>query len=690
MAQTTRATLLALLAIGAAPALAAPSPAMAADAVSFTRTTVPLPGSGVGTESGLAVGDFDADGRADVAVSLGSGDLSILLQDAAGGFAHAAGSPRAIGASYAGPMKAADLDHDGHLDLVALQSRETGATVAVLRGAGDGTFAAAETIAVPGGAGTMALGDVDRDGELDLVTGTTLSGGGRMVVQRGEGDGGFGAPLSLDVALDGLYPSGIALADLDGDGDLDAAVAHLFVPDGVVTVLRGDGAGGFARSAGGPFDIGSATLALSAGDLDGDGRTDLAAPVIPPSGDTRSATPGVLLGNGDGSFRAGPVGSFVTPPELNPASTFALPLGDLDGDGRLDAGLPVSQAQGLWPLLGDGAGGFQPGTAAPVPAASTVTAGAIADVDGDDRLDVLLTSISSPRLVVLVNDGEPAIDVPAALALGTRQLGDPPASATVRIDNPGDHGLRVASLTLGGAAAGDFSASGCGEWPIPAGGGCDVTVTFAPQTAGERTATLTIASDAPAAPTTTIALSGVGTAPPDDGGRRDGGGDGRDGGGDGRAGDGGAGGGGGGGGGAGGGGGGAGGGGAGGSGGGAGGNGTPGGRAAALTVTVRPARATLAAGRRLRIVAIVRNRGGAAARGVRLCPRASARALRAGRCAGLGTIAAGRSTRRAVTVTLGRSARAGRRLVLALATRASGVRPASARVVVTVARPKRR
>jgi FG-GAP-like repeat len=668
MTRTIRATATAALAL-AAVAAAAPAGAGA----TFSRRTITLPGSGVGTESGLGLGDFDEDGRTDVAVALPSGDLSILLRDDAGGYAHAAGSPRALGASYGGPLKVADVNRDGHQDLVVLQAGAAGSVVTVLRGDGHGGFGNATTVPVPGNPGSMTLGDVNGDGTPDLVVPTWTPGGPLLAVQLGAGDGTFAAPLAGSAPLDGTDPSAVVLADFDGDGRLDAAVSHAFVRDGIVTVLRGDGAGGFARAAGSPYDIGSGTLALSAGDLDGDGRVDLASPVVPASGDNKSNTIGVLLGDGDGTFRSGPAESFVTPPTLNPATAFAMPLGDLDGDGRLDAALPIGESSGVWPLLGDGTGRFASPVIAPLGARPNLTAAAIGDLDGDGRLDVLAVSVSSPvTLVMLENDAEPAIDVAPALDLGSGQVGAAATGASLTISNPGDHGLRVGSLTIGGADAGDFGVSGCLSRPIPAGRSCDVTVTFAARAAGARTATLTIASDAPGAELRTVALTATGTpAPVDGGGGGDGtggGGTGGDGGGDG-------------------------------SGGGTGpggrdgsGNGGtgPSGLRAALKLTVRPARASLAPGRRLRLTATIRNGGRAPATRVRLCPRTSATSLSAGRCVTLGTVAAGRTVRRTVTVRLARSARRGRSYAVTLVATTTGARPVTARVVLKAPASSRR
>ena len=675
------------LAGGGAAGLAALLLAAPAGAVGFDRRTVEVPGSGAGSESGLAVGDLDEDGRSDVVVALQSGELSLLLQDANGRFAQAPGSPHALGAGDGGALRIADVDRDGHADVVALHADWDGASeVVVLRGDGDGRLSLPVGFPVPGEPGSIALADLDRDGALDLLVSTTVGSEGRLVTMRGGGDGTF-APPGAGVVLDGVVPSSIALGDFDRDGAVDAAVAHLFVADGIVTILRGDGAGGFARAAGSPYDVGSGTFTLSAGDLDGDGDVDLASAVTPDGADARSSTIGVLLGDGAGRFGRGPAGSFATPPQPNTVTPFTLPLGDLDGDGRLDAAVALDDGE-LWPLYGDGTGRFEARDGGPIATASIVNAAAAADLDGDGRLDLLATSASEPsRLFLLVNESEPAIDLPAALDLGAREVGGPPAGGVVRIANPGDHGLRIASLALSGPDAADFAADGCRDRPIPAGGSCELTIAFAPRAAGARAAVLEVASDAPGAALRTVALTGTATAPAGggDGGGSGGGDGGGSGGGDGAGGSGGGDGGGGTGGGAGGTGGGTGGGSGGGTGGGAG--GTGGGatvRGRALALTVRPARIALAPGRRARVRVVVRNRRARAIRRVTLCPRSRTRLLAAGRCRRLGTVRGRREARRTIALRLSPRARRGRSHALVLVVRGAGARPLRARVVVRV------
>lgn len=661
-------------------ALAAPT----AGAVSFTRSVVPLPGTGVGTQSGLGLGDFNRDGRTDIAATVFSGQLSVLLRDAGGGYAQAPGSPRQLSASYAGPLEVADLNGDGADDIVALRDVGSTTDLAVLLGDGNGGFAAPTSVPLPGSYPVFRLGDVDGDGTPDLVVASEMPGG-RLSVKLGLGDGTFGPVRPATTALDGASPSAIALGDFDGDGKLDAAVAHVFAPTGIVTVLRGTGTGDFRRQGetggfpgtGSPYDIGSAGFSLEAGDLDGDGRLDLVAPVSAAGSGSKAGTVGSLVGHGDGTFSAGAAGSFVTPLLANPDSAFALPVGDLDGDGYLDALLTFG-GSGAWPLTGDGTGRFLPIPSAPLSSSAIPTAALIGDLDGDHRQDlVVVNSSSTSSLLLFVNDSEPAIAVDPAAAVPAATVGAAPSSAVVRITNPGDHGLRVGGLAIGGPDAADFSATGCDARPIPAGRHCDVAVTFAPRAVGPRSATLEIASDAPGAPSTTIALSGTGTAPPSDGGGTGGGAGGGAGNGAGNGG--------------------------GGGGGVPGGPGAPGGAGGAngtggstggsvkdvrspLRVTVRPTRRTIARGGRARVTVTVANRGRATVKAVTVCPKPRSRRITAGRCVRLGTIRAGKQVRRTITVRLQRAARRGSRHTLTLTARGAGLRAASVRLVVTARR----
>jgi hypothetical protein len=224
-------------------------------------TVVPLPGGAI--PSPLEAGDFNADGRMDLAVAnTGNDRVSVLLGDGAGGFpgraAYRAGQAvRAIAAF--------DLDGDGVDDLVT--GNRSARTVTALRGAADGTFGlpvAAPVQSVEPHA--LAVADFDEDGRLDVVVGDF--GGQALVVLRNDAAGGLAEASRVAV---GGSPWMAATGDLDGDGHADVAVAGSFA--GVVAVAFGDGAGGFSSVL--TLPSGQFLVAIDVGDLDGDGDLDV-------------------------------------------------------------------------------------------------------------------------------------------------------------------------------------------------------------------------------------------------------------------------------------------------------------------------------------------------------------------------------------------------------------------------------
>jgi hypothetical protein len=235
---------------------------------------------------GLAVADFDGDGHEDIAVAAlgpllgGDGSVGILAGDGAGGFS----APRDVLTGPVGfhDVAAADFDGDGDQDLAAVYTDDLDGTVAVLRGDGEGGFAAPDAYTTWLEPVAVAVGDLNGDGAKDLVTAQRLEGTGDIGVLLGDGAGGFALDPFKDARLDrSVYR--LALADVNGDGRQDVVTAT----ERMLVVLRGDGLGGFQSES--DFSTGAPISDIATGDFNRDGLQDVA--VTDPQGDTL----GVLL-----------------------------------------------------------------------------------------------------------------------------------------------------------------------------------------------------------------------------------------------------------------------------------------------------------------------------------------------------------------------------------------------------------
>ncbi len=336
---------------------------------------------------GVAVGDFNGDDRPDIAIA--STPVMIMIGTGSGGFVATAGSPfRMVGGSKS--VAVGDFNRDGTPDVAILaysNGKVFDSTVTVLLGSGTGGFTAApgnSFVVVGGQVSGLVSGDFNGDGKPDLATASSLDG--TVTVLLGDGTGGFtgapGSPLKV-----GASPHRLVVGDFNRDGWPDLAVAHDFSSN--LTLLLGTRAGSFTAAPGSPFTVGSRPLPLAVGDFNGDGRLDLAV------GNFGGDSVTVLLGNGAGGFTAAPGSPFKV--GKNPEG---LAVGDFDGDGRLDL---AAGSDPMVVLLGNGAGGFSASPGSPLKIGSHSGSVAVGDFNGDGKPDLAIANFEDSTVMVLLN-----------------------------------------------------------------------------------------------------------------------------------------------------------------------------------------------------------------------------------------------------------------------------------------------
>jgi hypothetical protein len=315
-------------------------------------------------------------------------------------FAAAAGSPVAVG-PMAQKVLVADMNGDANPDIVLTCGGTTQdkpdpkkGFVALLLGDGRGGFRLAQPL-IPLGADGLkaAVGDLNGDKRPDIVVIAHDSYAVTMLLQdeRSRFDAGRKRTVPASKG-DHPHTHDVAVADVNGDGNLDILTTN--AEDGNVSVLMGDGAGGFQPARGSPFAAGRHPYeGLSVGDLNSDGKPDVAVP------DLLGKAVTVLLGDGVGGFAA----ALASPFAVGDRPGFVT-LGDLTGDSRPDIMATHDDDPIVHVLRGDGRGGFRPAAGSPVRLKENVWGAVIADVDADGKND-LVVGAQKGHVIILLGDG---------------------------------------------------------------------------------------------------------------------------------------------------------------------------------------------------------------------------------------------------------------------------------------------
>jgi hypothetical protein len=388
----------------------------------------------------LVVADFNGDGRPDLATPhAGSNNVSVLLGRGDGSFEVQA--PLPVGLNPVSPV-VADFNGDGHLDLAI--ANEYSDDVSVLLGRGGGTFQAQVRVPVGDIPTSLAVADVNGDGHPDLIVANANSNNVSVLLGRGDGSFSVQAPLHV-----GVKPLSLVLADVNGDGRLDLVTANEGSND--VSVLLGRGDGSFVD----PSTVVTASRAIPRlADLTGDGVPD--SVILSQDGSIlfragRPHEPGVfdppIVVNPDLHFAARDValvktsrgiivaaldakrsglslyayeasGAFTRMPGPDVPGTLPTRIvaGDLNSDGLEDLAVLAAGSSQVYIYLQSPDGSFVP-AGPPSPRLGVGPAEiALVDVNGDGKLDIVVTNRSSGDVSVLLN----ASDHPFATELRFR------------------------------------------------------------------------------------------------------------------------------------------------------------------------------------------------------------------------------------------------------------------------------
>jgi large repetitive protein len=352
-----------------------------------------------------------------------------------------------------------DFNGDGNPDLAVADGD---GHVLVLLGNGDGTFQPAVSYPTQLYAPVVQVGDFNNDGKLDLG----MCGWEWVTVLLGNGDGTFQPPI-MTTPPD--HPNAIGVGDFNHDGSLDVVATEQY---GTAQILLGNGDGTFTYV--GSHKVPNPTYQITMADLNHDGNLDLIT--------TGQSSLSVSLGNEDGTFQ--PAAMYI----LDAPQWTA--VADFNGDGNPDIAVADFSPSAVTIMNGNGDGTFENGGFYRVGAENRFVAAG--DFNGDGQPDIALPSYGYANIAILLNTGVVAFSPIAPVTFQSQLVGTVSNAQTVTLTNRGTRPLTISSIE----SHGEFSMnSTCGK-TVTSGGHCQVTVTFAPESQGEKGGTVAIADSA--------------------------------------------------------------------------------------------------------------------------------------------------------------------------------------------------
>lgn len=339
---------------------------------------------------GICTGDFNGDGKADLAtVNVTTDDVSVLIGIGNGTFQPAVSYP--AGTDPSG-VCAADVNDDGDIDLAV--SNFISDDISIFLGKGDGTFEAAVnyTVGVDGnGPRAIVAAELNGTGLIDLAVANEW--GDSVAVLINNDDGTFLAPVLYSVGV-AAVPMAIFSADFDGLNGNDLVVANSGPDSSNVAVLLNTGGGTFAAPVTYATDL--SPRSVSSADLDGNGSFDLA--VVNTTNHKWSA----LLNEGGGTFAA----AVTYPAGSTPR---AIDIVDLDGDTFADVVVANAVSNNVSIYINQGDGSFDPAVVYAV--GTEPTAICSADFDGDTDNDLATANFVDNTVSILLNGTDILVDV---------------------------------------------------------------------------------------------------------------------------------------------------------------------------------------------------------------------------------------------------------------------------------------